>query len=325
MLRGLLIVLITGCASASMPAFAVVERRVERRFEVPGAAVLNLDTFTGAVRIKEDPDAKVIEVVVIQTADVATEAAMDARLVPLTLEMSQHNSTVSVSARYAKSVGWSWKSWSPVILAYEIRVPRRCDVQINTHDGAIVIGSLEGRVVLGNESGNIFTGEIIGPVTAHSLTGEIAITAASGATDLSTRTSNIAIGRAFGPTRISSQGGYIDVQQAGGELVIRGDSSSAQVGFAPQFKPAADIAVSGGEVMLVMENNRMCTLDLRSSFFGKVSVRGELPLTVTNGAVGRSSLEATVNGGGPRISARASGGNVVVRSVRPLSLAQTDL
>lgn len=325
MLRGLFILLITGCASATMPAFAVVERRVERRFEVPDAAVLNLDTFTGAVRIKEAPDAKVIEVVVIQTADVATEAAMDARLVPLTLEMSQHNSTVSLTARYAKSVGWSWTTWAPVTLAYEITVPSRCDVKITTHDGAIVVGSLEGRVVLGNESGNIFTGEITGPVTAHSIMGEIAITAASGATDLSTRTSNISIGRAFGPTRISSQGGYIDVQQAGADLVIRGNSSSAQVGFAPQFKPVADIVVSGGEVMLVMENNRMCTLDLRSSIFGKVSMRGELPLNVTNGAVGRSSLEATVNGGGPRITARANGGNVVVRSVKPLLFAQTDL
>src|SRR4051812_13702033 len=99
MLRGLFILLITGCVSATMPAFAVVERRVERRFEVPEAAVLNLDTFTGGVRINADPDAKAIEVVVIQTGDVATEVAMDALLASLTLEMSQHNSTVSVRAR----------------------------------------------------------------------------------------------------------------------------------------------------------------------------------------------------------------------------------
>ena len=323
MFRGVFILMITSCALATVPAFALVERRVERRFEVPEAAALNVDTFSGEVRITEDPNARVIEVVVLQSADVATDAAMDARLASLSLEMSQRNGAVSLTARYAKSVGWSWKSWAPVNLVYEIKVPRRCDVQVTTRDGAILMGSLEGRVVLGNESGSIFTGEITGPVTAHSVTGGVSITAATGAIDVSTRTSNIVIGRAFGPTRISSQGGYIEVQQAGDELVIRGSGSSAQVGFARQFKHAADIAVSGGEIMLVLETNRVCTLDLKSSIFGKVNVRGELPLNVTTGSVGRSSLEATVNGGGPRITARASGGNVVVRSVRPL-LAPAD-
>jgi len=323
MFRGVFILLITGCVLATVPAFALVERRVERRFEIPEDAALNLDTFSGEVRITEVPDAKAIEVLVVQTADVATETAMDARLACVSLEMNQRNGTVSLTTRYAKPMAWSWKTWPPVNLVYEIKVPRRCDVRITTRDGAIVIGSLEGRVVVGNESGDIFTGEIDGPVTAHSLTGGVAITAATGAINASTRTSTIQIGRAFGPTRVSSQGGYIEVQQAGAELVIRGSGSSAHVGFAQQFKHAADIAVSGGELMLVLETNRACTLDLKSSIFGKVNVRGGLPLKVTAGSVGQSSLEATVNGGGPRITARASGGSVVVRSVSPL-LAQMD-
>ena len=162
MFRGVFILLITGCVLATVPAFALVERRVERRFEIPEDAALNLDTFSGEVRITEVPDAKAIEVLVVQTADVATETAMDARLACMSLEMNQRNGTVSLTTRYAKPMAWSWKTWPPVNLVYEIKVPRRCDVRITTRDGAIVIGSLEGRVVVGNESGDIFTGEIDG-------------------------------------------------------------------------------------------------------------------------------------------------------------------
>ena len=316
--RAFLYLITMGWALATVPAFALVERRIERRFEVPVNAVLKVDTFTGAVRITEEPDSKTIEVVVIQTAEVDTDAAMDSRLAPLTLKMSQRNGTVSLTADYWKPLTWSWKTWPPVNLVYEIKVPRRCDVQVATREGTIVIGSLEGHVVLSNESGNIFTDEIRGPVTAHSTTGAVAITAATGPIDASTLRGNIMVGRAGGRTRLSSQGGYIEVQQASGELVIRGNGSDAKVGFAPPVRSPADIKLSGGELALVLDTNSACTLDVRSSIFGKVGVRGELPLTVLAGGEGWSSLEATVNGGGPRITARASGGNVVVRGVEPI-------
>lgn len=280
-----------------------------------------VDTFSGSVRIVEDPDAKVIEVVVIQSAEVETEAAMDSRLEPLTLKMSQQGGVVALSARYAKPVSWSWKSWPPVNLAYEIKVPRRCDVQVTTHDGSILLGALEGRVVLENDSGSIFTGEIQGAVTARSNTGDVAITAASGPIDVSTLVGRIVVGRAGDRTKLSSQGGYIELQRARGEVVIRGDGSDAKVGFASPLKHPSDIKLSGGELALVLDRDSACTLNVHASMFGKVVVRGELPLKITAGGDGRSSLEAMVNGGGPVITARVSGGSVVVRGVEPLPVA----
>lgn len=305
------------CALANVPAFALIERRIEKRFEVAADVALNVDTYNGAVLITEVPDAKVIEVVMLQMADVESEAEMDARLAQHSFEMTQAGGTVSLVARRLKPVTWSWHGRTPVNLVYEIKVPRRCDVRVATHSGNIVLGSLEGRVVVANESGNIFTGEIKGPVTARSESGQVAITAASGLIDVATLTGDIVVGRAGGRTQLSSAGGYIEVQQAAGELVIRGDGSAAKVGFAASLKHPADIVLSGGELELVLETNSVCTLDLRASSFGKVALRGELPLEITSGGAGRSSLAGTVNGGGPRIAVRASGGSVTVRGVAP--------
>lgn len=321
MFRGWFTLLITGCALATVPAFAVVERRVERRFDVSETAVLNVDVFSGEVRITSVPDARFIEVGVLEAANVGSDAEMEDRLASLSMAMSQQGDTVSVTARYAKPVAWTWKSWPPVNLIFEIKVPRRCDVRVTTGEGAITIGSLEGRVMLANNTGNIFVGEIDGPVTVRSQRGEVAVTAATGAIDVSTSVSGITIGRALGGARLSSQGGFIEVQTASGELVIHGNGSSAKVGFAAEIRQPAEIVVSGGEIMLALENSSRCTLDLKSSFFGKVALRGALPLEVTSGGVGRSSLGATVNGGGARITARAGGGSVEVRGLKPLFTA----
>jgi hypothetical protein len=296
---------------------------VERRFDVSETAALQVDAFSGEVRIIVVPDARFIEVSVFQAANVASEAEMDERLASLNLAMSQQGGVVSVTARYAKPVAWTWKAWPPVNLVFEIKVPRRCDVRVITGEGAITIGSLEGRVVVDNDMGSIFVGEIDGPVTVRSRSGEVALTAASGAIDVSTSVGGITVGRALASARLSSQGGFIEVQKAAGALSIHGNGSSAKVGFADEIREPAEIVVSGGDIMLALENRSRCTLDLKASFFGRVALRGELPLVVTSGGVGRSSLGATVNGGGPRITARADGGSVEVRALKPLFTAST--
>ena len=57
----------------SLPAYGLIERRLERSFPAGDKAALKVDSFYGRVTVREVPDAKDISVVVIQTADVAAE------------------------------------------------------------------------------------------------------------------------------------------------------------------------------------------------------------------------------------------------------------
>lgn len=304
---------------ATAPVFALVERRVERRFETAARPELIVDTFSGAVHVTEIADANAIEVVVLQSADVQSEAEMDERLASIALEIrQQRNGAVEVSARSRKPVTVSWDSKPAVTLVYEIRVPSRCDVQVATREGRVVIGSMEGRVSVRNESGSIFLGEIDGPVNVRSDTGHVGITAATGTITASTVTGNITVGRTRTKTRLSSKGGYMEIQRARGEVVVRGSGSDAQVGFTTPVTHPADISLSGGGLTLVVETASECVLDMHASVFGKVALRGELPLKVIAGAAGQSRLKVSVNGGGPRIVARAKGGSILVRAVEPL-------
>jgi hypothetical protein len=311
-----------GLVLLAAPLHAVIERKVERSFDVGGQAVLRVDSFYGTVNVREVPAAKSIGVTVIQTSATETEEDMDGRLDALDLRMSQaSDGAVVLSAQFRRSVTWSWQNWPPVVLNFEITVPRRCDVEIRTGDGQIVLGAVAGRVDLASESGSIFTKEIDGSVKARSRSGAVAITACTGAVDVITETANITVGRAGGRTVLSSRGGFIEVQRAAGEVIVRGDGSDAQVGFVSPIREPADLFLSGGSLVMELENNAAGTLDLRASRLGRVNLRGKLPMKVQSGGVGKSTLQSTVNGGGPKLLARTSGGNVWVRSVEPLPVA----
>ena len=314
--------ILLGCVLLEAPLHAVIERKVEQNFDVGSQPALRIDSFYGTVNVREVAGAKSIGVVVIQTAATDIEADMDRRLGALDLRMSQaSDGAVVLSAQFRRSVTWSWQNWPPVALNFEITVPRRCDVEIRTGDGQIVLGAVAGHVDLSSESGSIFTKEIDGSVKARSRSGAIAITACTGAIDVVTETANITVGRAGGRTVLSSRGGYIEVQRAAGEVIVRGDGSDAQVGFVSPIREPADLLVSGGSLVMELESNAASTLDLRASRLGRVNLRGKLPMEVQSGGLGKSTLQSTVNGGGPRLLARASGGNVWVRSVEPLPVA----
>ncbi len=301
-------------------ASALIERRTERHFDVSAATTLKIDTFSGAVRVSKG-DAKTIEVVVSEQADVEKESEMDERLKDFDLRMEPTTGGVGIVARYHKNMTWSWKGWPPVRLTYEIKVPSQCDIEVVTLDGSIVIGSLQGKLDLTNDSGAIFTGEIDGEIKAHSRVGDIAVTACTGAITAHTRTGNITVGRAFGRTELSSDGGYIDLQRAADEVVIHGSGTDAKVGFVAPIKKPAKITTSGGEIYLVMETATACTLDLSASIFGRVKVRN-LPIAATSGGVGRSRLAGTINGGGTLITADANGGNIIMRGIDPVPAAE---
>lgn len=296
---------------------------MERSFEVTGGAALKVDTFYGTVNVREVPGAKTINVVVIQTADVESEAEMDERMKMLELRLdASAEGGVSVSAEFRRSVTWTWQNWPPLALEVEILVPSRCDLTVRTGDGRIIVGSVSGNVELVSETGSIFAKEITGSIKARSRAGPIAIAACTGEVEVSTLTSNITVGRAGGTATLSSRGGYIELQRASGQVVLRGNGSDAQVGFVAPIREPADLVLSGGSLVLELETNAASTLDLRASRFGRVNLRGELPMNVSAGGIGKSTLQADVKGGGALIQARVSGGNVWLRPVEPL-LAET--
>ncbi len=303
----------------SVPAYALIERKVERSFPVGRQAILVMTSPDGAVNVRTVPGAREITVTVVQTVDTEDPIESARRFDALELSIDEpQTDRVEVVSRFRRGYSWAWQAAHPVTLTYEVSLPERCDVDIQAGDGVITLGAIKGRANLITESGAIYAQEIDGAFTARSRTGAISLAACTGEINARTETGGITIGRAAGNTTLASRGGFIEVQRASGRVVVRGDGSNALVGFVSPIREAADIVLSGGTLTLRLDNTVESTLDLQSSVFGKINLRGELPMQVSAGGIGQSRLHADINGGGPRLVARARGGNVVVRALDPV-------
>lgn len=302
----------------SVPTYALIEREVGRSFPVGEQASLVIDSSNGNVEVKTVPGARTITVTVRQSIDISDTAEGERQLALLDLRMEQTKTgAVRIVSRFRRGLSWAWQTWPPVHVSYEISVPARCDVDIRASDGVINLGSVKGRVRLETAGGAIYAQEVDGDFTARSRTGAVGLAACTGDIAITTGTSSITVGRTAGRTSITSNGGFIEVQRASGRVEVRGNGSDALVGFVSPIRDAADITLSGGTLTLRLDNDAESTLDLRSSVFGEVAVRGELPMRVSRGGVGKSSLLADINGGGPVLTARTHGGSVLVRALEP--------
>lgn len=310
-------------AIMSVPAYALIERKVERSFPVGPRPVLVMTTPDGAVNVRTVPGAREITVTVVQTTDTTDPVEGERRFAQWDLSIGgSQTDRVEITARFRRGHEWAWQVAQPVALTYEVSIPERCDVSIQAGKGAITLGAVKGRVKLTTESGAIHAEEIDGTFTARSGSGAVSLAACTGDIDVRTDAAGITIGRAGGKTMLASRGGFIEVQRVSGRIVVRGDGSDALVGFVSPIRETADIVLSGGTLTLRLDNNAGSTLDLRSSVFGKINLRGELPMQVSAGGVGKSRLHADVNGGGPRLVAHARGGSVLVRALDPVPIIE---
>jgi len=303
---------------ATNGSWAVVERLVEKRISVTaGRTSLTIDAYHGPISVVATAEPE-IYVAVRQTMEVNSEAEADLRLHELELVvLEKETGGLAIQARYRKAVQWSWKTWPPVSLAFEVRVPRACDLDLLTRDGAITVGDLQGAVKVRTLKGSIFLREIEGSVEAASEQGDVAVTACSQSLTIAAKDGNVLVGRTNGPTEVSDTNGLLEIQNARGPLRASGDGADLKIGFAYPLSAPAELVAAGGDIAVSFDTRNAFAIDAKASRFGYVRVR-DLPLAITSGKVGASHLSGQLKGGGPKVSIRASGGNIRLTGFAPM-------
>jgi len=295
---------------------AAVERTVEKSFAVAPGGTLRIDTCQGAIRIEPSVDNQ-IHVLVRQTMAVETEDDADRRLQDLDLQIEAAEGLISIKARYRRSVRWAWQNWPPVGLAYVVKVPNSCNLDLVTPEGDITVCSIEGTVRLHVGTGAIFTGEVNGSLQASSTRGDVSVTACTGELTLTAKAGNVLVGRSGGLTKIAGAGGTIEIQNSRGNLHVDADGADIKIGFKHPLTESSELRAAGGDIEVVFDQRSACTLVARASTFGEVKVRNLPLLTVESGKIGSSRIIGTLNGGGPKMVVDASGGNVRLTGSEP--------
>lgn len=298
-------------------AYAASENPIHRTFNVAPGGTLTLEADTGDIRINTGGTGV--------TVDFTQRVRSSSRMLNVTFDQQQND--VTIRAKFDRESRWF--NWSDLDAKFVITVPARYNVQLSTSGGDIEIGDLQGEVRSKTSGGNIELGRIKGPVDARTSGGDLSIVSADDKVELRTSGGGIRIGDAAGAVQAKTSGGSIEVRRAGGELYARTSGGgitidealgsvdaqtsggSIRARLAKQPRNDSRLSTSGGSIIISIAPNVAVDLDAHTS--GGV-VDTDVPVTLL-GKQSESSLEGKINGGGPKLYLRSSGGDIKLKKL----------
>ena len=273
-----LIPLLTLGALLASPAVlqAKITRTVEKTFTVQPGGNFKASTQGGDITIKT-ADVNEVRISAKQVIRASTDKEADEILQNLTLTFVQNGNDVVAEAKYEKGrVGLHFGNWPPVSVSFTVTVPHNFNLNLNTSGGDIVLTEGTARAKLGTSGGNI------------------------------------QIERAGGPTEVSTSGGDITINSVAQLISATTSGGNVKATLTEAIKQDTLLSTSGGDVRIRVVKGAGFQLDASTSG-GDVNAEG-LTLTIDKGGVGKSRLVGSVNGGGPRLKLRSSGGDITIKT-----------
>jgi hypothetical protein len=300
-------------AAGTAAAYARIERTIEKTFTVSGAGKLRVETQGGAIRVSPSNDGSV-RVTAKERIRADSDAEADELLKKLELTFVQEGNDVRVVSKYERQPsGFHFRAWPPVEVDIQVSLPANFATDLHTPGGSVTVGDMIGKAELRTSGGNIKLGKMGGAVDARTSGGSISLEAAAAEVALDTSGGNIVVGRVAGPADLSTSGGNIKIESATSALRAHTSGGSITASIAGPLSRDCSLSTSGGSVRVNVERTAAFKLDASTSG-GDVDAQG-LTLTLESSNRNRSRLAGSVNGGGPVLKLRSSGGGITIRTL----------
>lgn len=214
-------------------------------------------------------------------------------------------------------------------LQLTVAVPRRTGLDLRTAGGAIDVAGTEGRAELHTSGGSVGLREITGDVRAHTSGGpmsaermrgrlvletsggSIRVAALEGELQAETSGGSIQVHGVSGDARLETSGGSIEVDDAGGLVKAHTSGGPVRARLAAGNGKGGSLSSSGGGITVTLDPALGLEIDAATSG-GRVKL--DLPVRLV-GSVERDAVRGSINGGGPRLKLRSSGGSIHLRSL----------
>jgi len=306
-------------------AYAGQDNTITKSFKVEPGGKLVLDTDIGSVEVRGAPAGAV---------DITVEREVrnghdDKVLGDFKLNFEQRGNDVYVTGEYEKH-GLSRlfdNIWNKLRVRFIITVPSAYNADLRTSGGGVTVKDLKGEVVsktsggglhfdkiTGNVRGNtsggsIEAGFVDGDVDVRTSGGDIRIEETKGTVLARTSGGGIRINKAWGDVDADTSGGSITAEEVMGALRADTSGGSVTATISSQPKSRCSLSTSGGSITVTLAADIAMDVNAHASG-GHVST--DFPVTI-QGEIDRSSLQAKINGGGPELYLRTSGGGIHIK------------
>jgi hypothetical protein len=305
----------------AIPALAS-EDVIRKGFTVAEGGTLRLDANVGSIKIVSGGTGVAVEVV-----RQAKGRSAEQRMKEHQVTFSQSGNDVVITSD--GDTAWHFVDWSDYRVQWNIRVPAHYNLDVRTSGGSIDLADIGGTVSARTSGGSIKTGQLAGAATLKTSGGSIDVRGASAALDVHTSGGGITIGDALARVEAKTSGGSISLARVGGDVLARtsgggisiedaGGTVDASTSGGPinaklsrQLSGDSRLSTSGGGVTVLLASNVHVDLDAQASGGG---VSSDVPITV-RGTQDDDSLRGQINGGGPKLTLRSSGGGIRVKGL----------
>ena len=284
-------------AAVVLSSAAAADFRLERELPLAAGGTFVLDSDVGSIDIRGD-DREGARVLVTSTREDLEERYS------FSFEQRGDDAVVRVEKRGSWTRRWFGGGSDRV--RFEILVPRGASIDLSTAGGAIAAAEIRGQVDLHTSGGSIKMKQIDGDVDAHTSGGAVTAVDVSGSARLDTSGGAIDARGVSGDLVARTSGGSIEIEDAGGAVEAHTSGGPVRASFAPGNGAGGSLSSSGGSITAAVDPAVSLRVDAHTSG-GKVSV--DLPITV-RGSMSRNTVRGSLNGGGPLLKLRSSGGSV---------------
>lgn len=273
-------------------------KKYSETFEVARGGTIRLDTDIGDVTVTGAD---------VSTVDITVNVKGEERDVrDFAVKFNQTDQGVEVRGRYREDDGWHFE-WRDFDVHYDVVVPNDFNVRVETSGGDIVVSALNGMVRGNTSGGDLDLSAIRGDINLQTSGGDIRLKEITGTVVMETSGGDIDGMTLRGDVSVETSGGNIDLRDVDGKTVA--STSGGDVRLELLENKGVDASSSGGDIVIRFPG--AAGADVRAETSAG-SVHCDFPI---QGTIDDGLLEGTINGGGRRVRAETSGGDISIRKI----------
>jgi len=298
----LLILFLLTTASANHQNNKDEPYRIEE-FSLSGPGNLEVQTSGGHITV-EGSTSDIVRVEMYVKKNGRNLLPSDANLEEFDIKIQKTGNLITAAAHSKEDRDWKFWKNNNISVSFVVYTPVDISTDLQTSGGHIETRGLKGNQEIRTSGGHLNLTELEGMVNARTSGGHIQISGFQGEMEARTSGGHINVDQAEGNINVRTSGGHIRFKSTAGTVSARtsGGNISADMTSIGQF---VNLRTSGGNVNVSVPGGIGLDLALRGS-------RVYSELKNFSGEVERDEIHGSINGGGPKITARTSGGSVRV-------------
>jgi DUF4097 and DUF4098 domain-containing protein YvlB len=321
-----LALLAAGALCAALPARAETDGSIRKTFDVTPGGKLVVEVAGSKVEVEGTTGSQVVvEYTRVVSADSPEAEARILKEREVTL--AQSGNTVSlVEQRPASGSNHSGSFWDLITgrdrgfrskFHVLIKVPSQFNVDLRTSGGGIELANVSGQIDARTSGGSLVFREITGPVEGRTSGGSIRVEHYQGDMNLSTSGGSITAEDGKGRLNLKTSGGGITISGASGNVSASTSGGSIRLALTTTPDGENRLSTSGGSITVSVPAGSPVDIDAATSG-GSVSTDLAVTSTTTKE---RNRFVGSLNGGGPLLHLRTSGGSIRISADTPAKAA----